>query len=296
MQEPDSGAAQSRSIVRVREGVVRATDDLVVVEAPLEIRVVADGVERAATVTMRTPGDDASLAVGFLHAEGIVRGAADVATLAPCPAREGVLRVTLVPGCRVDFGALARNFTATSSCGLCGSASLDAVLAKLVVDRSAREGGEPFRVAAAVLRRLPEALRAAQPTFEATGGLHAVAAFDATGRLLDLREDVGRHNALDKLVGAALLRGEPRLQDCVVVLSGRAGVEMLQKAVAAGVPVLAAIGAPSSLAVELAERAGVTLVGFLRDSGFNVYSGAGRIAGVGAVRVAAAAAELVDEP
>lgn len=286
MQDDVSGAAQSFPIVRVRGGLATDVRDALAVEEPLEIRVLADGVERAVTVTMRTPGADAELAVGFLHAEGVVSGAADVATIAPCAAREGVLRVTLVTGRRPDFAALERRFVATSSCGVCGRASVDAVLESVArsvaASASAARAAEDARrrvraVRADVLQSLPARLRGAQPTFAATGGLHAVAAFDEHGRLLAVREDVGRHNALDKLVGAALLSGAPDLQRSILLLSGRAGFEMVQKALIARVPILAAIGAPSSLAVELAVRGGITLVGFARESGFNVYSGAERI-------------------
>lgn len=294
MQDDEAGAARDRAIVRVRDGIASAVRDSVAVEEPLEIRVVADDGERVATVTMRTPGDDAELAVGFLRAEGVIDGASDVATVAPSAGRDGVMRVTLVPGRRVAFDALARNFASTASCGVCGRASVDAVLASAALaarTHGGREAGSAprFRVDAALLRELPARLRAAQPTFQATGGLHAVAAFDRDGRLLALREDIGRHNALDKLVGAALLAGTPDLARCVVLLSGRAGFEMVQKAAVARVPVLAAIGAPSSLAIELADRAGLTLVGFVRESGFNVYTGAERIAGLGTASDAVAA-------
>lgn len=288
MQDDESEAAQSRAIVRVRDGEARAVRDAVAVEEPLEIRVVAEGEERVVTVTMRTPGADAELAIGFLHAEGMIDGAADVALVAPSAAHDGVLRVTLVPGRRVAFDALARNFAATASCGVCGRASVDAVLASAALGERAAACAatrrDAFRVPAATLRELPGRLRAAQPTFAATGGLHAVAAFDAAGRLLALREDIGRHNALDKLVGGALLAGTPDLACSVVLLSGRAGFEMVQKAAVARVPVLAAIGAPSSLAIDLAERAGLTLVGFVRESGFNVYTCAERIGGIGPAR------------
>jgi FdhD protein len=224
-------------------------------------------------VTMRTPGADSELAVGFLMAERIVREHLEVHAVRPCPTQPNLIRVELAETCATRVGALARNFVATSSCGLCGKTSLESVFAA-IPDALA---SEPGCVAASVLRELPSKLRAAQAVFDRTGGLHAVGAFTFAGGLISLYEDVGRHNAFDKLVGAAALGEGPDLGRCLVALSGRAGFELIQKAAVARIPVVAAIGAPSSLAVELAERAGITLIGFLRESGFNVYTHAARL-------------------
>lgn len=248
--------------------------DDIAVEEPLEIRVVVAGREQRVTVTMRTPGADAELAIGFLIAERIVEHAAEVRAVQPCSTQPNLVRVELADHCASRVADIARNFVATSSCGLCGKTSLESVFASipaaLVADEACVDGE--------VLRRIPSRLRAAQSVFDRTGGLHAVAALTFAGELAALFEDVGRHNAFDKLVGAAALAGEPDLRHCIVALSGRAGFELAQKAAVARVPVIAAIGAPSSLAVELAERAGITLIGFLRSTGFNVYTHPQRIA------------------
>ena len=251
--------------------------DVIAVEEPLEIRLMRDGLPeadenggtgRSISITMRTPGHDAELAVGFLHGEGLLHASRDVVGTGHCGPTGNILRVTARADLPLDLARLARNFYATSSCGVCGKASIEAVSAKVDGRRIAGE----VVVRESTLRTLPEKLRAAQAGFAETGGMHAVGLFTAAGELLALREDVGRHNAMDKLVGAALLAGELPWSERMLLLSGRASFELLQKAMMAGCPLVAAIGAPSTLAVELAEAAGITLVAFLRPGGCNVYS------------------------
>ena len=262
-----------------RESGRERARDLLAVEEPLEIRLHAevDGekVRRPISVTMRTPGDDFALAVGFLFSEGIVRDGADVAEVAVCghDPTGNTVRVKLRPGTPVDLARLQRNFYTTSSCGVCGKASIDAIRATA---RWAIPAGAPT-VDAALVRALPARLREAQPLFERTGGLHASALFDGAGRLVAAREDVGRHNALDKVIGGELLAGRLPAHDRVLLVSGRASFELVQKAMMAGIPIVAAVGAPSSLAVELAAEAGMTLLGFVRDDRFNVYAGGERV-------------------
>ena len=266
------------TVERMRAGGASAPDrDVLAVEEPLEIRLETGAgqapARRTISVTMRTPGHDAELAIGFLFAEGIVgdRGAID--NVAPCGGSENVIRVRLTGGAGADLRRLERNSYTTSSCGVCGKTSLDALSVSPAV---MLPRGAPL-VDADLIHRLPDALRAAQDVFDRTGGLHASALFDITGRLLCLREDVGRHNALDKVIGAELLAGRLPARDRVLVVSGRASFELVQKAVMAGIPVLVAVGAPSSLAVELATRVGMTLVGFARGGRFNVYSAPERV-------------------
>jgi FdhD protein len=256
--------------------------DLLAVEEPLEIRVgygrVNARTRRSLTVTMRTPGNDVELAVGFLFAEGIVRRAADIENAESCGPPAGPLRirnlvrVELAAGVKLDVKRLQRSFVTTSSCGLCGKSSLTAMPPTPHLPLS-----DGFTVPVGIIHTLPETLRRAQTVFQRTGGLHAAALFDRDGRLLDVREDVGRHNALDKLIGARVLADAVPLSDHVIFVSGRAGYELVQKALAAGAPLLAAVGAPSSLAADLACDANMTLLGFVRDRRFNVYSGAQRI-------------------
>jgi len=264
---------RAHRIAAVTGGRVVQRDDTLAVEEPLEIRLrVGAGVnsgERTVTVTMRTPGADAELALGLLVAERVIDGPRDVAGYRHCGRHGNVLKVQLAAGVEPRLSQLARNFASTASCGLCGKATLDAVMG---VSGGARAPAATPRVAPGVLHRLPRALREAQPLFDSTGGLHAVAAFSESGERLALREDIGRHNAFDKLVGAMLGAGAADLSQCIVALSGRAGFELLQKAAVVRVPIVVAVGAPSSLAVELAERWGITLVGFLRESSFNVYT------------------------
>ena len=270
-----------KPVQKVNGEVLSPQTDLLAVEEPLEIRL---GVPRrgghdpvSLSVTMRTPGHDFELAAGFLLTEGVVSSASQIERLRRCgpDARCGknVVTVDLRRGVTVDLDRLRRHFYTSSSCGVCGKTSLAAVRVALRPRLAAGPSLDP-----AVVHRLPETLRAAQPVFDHTGGLHASALFDERGRLLCLFEDVGRHNALDKLIGSRLLANELPLADRVLLVSGRASFELVQKAAAAGIPVLAAVGAPSSLAVDLARDCGMTLLGFVRDGRFNVYSGAARIA------------------
>jgi len=267
----DVGPTQHVRVRTVRGASVESREDCVAVEAPLEIRVALLGDEspgQAVSVTMRTPGQDVELALGFLHGEGVIRARRDVASVRECGAEGNVVRVELSPGISLDAARLQRNFYATSSCGVCGKASLQAVEAML----DSGPVDSTLRVHAALLTSLPAAAREVQPVFRDTGGLHAATLFDADGQLIATFEDVGRHNALDKLIGSMLLDDALPLSRCVLHLSGRASFELLQKAAVAGIPVVAAIGAPSSLAIDVAERTGILLVGFLRGDSFNVYA------------------------
>jgi len=246
------------------------------VEEPLEIRVNGAPV----TVTMRTPGSDFELAQGFLLTEGVIGSRGDVLTIRYCGGRGedeantyNVLDVALGPGVKPPDLDVTRNFYTTSSCGVCGKASLEAV--RLIGRFS--PGADPSTVAAATLKAMPGQLRSAQKVFDSTGGLHAAALFAVDGTALVVREDIGRHNAVDKVIGWALERQRIPLQASVLLVSGRASFELTQKAVLAGIPVLAAVSAPSSLAVSLAEDAGITLVAFLREDSMNVYTRADRI-------------------
>lgn len=244
--------------------------DVVVREEPLEIRVRG----RSVAVTMRTPGHDRELAAGFLLTEGIIRRRADIIEIAPClegDAPENTLNVFLAPAVEVNFEQLTRHVFASSSCGLCGKASIETVHQHFAPVESR------VRVAAEVLAGLPQRMRAGQETFAKTGGLHAAAIFDANGALRVLREDVGRHNAVDKVLGQAFLENKLPLDAHLLLVSGRASFEILQKALAGRIPIIAAISAPSSLAVEFARESGQTLVGFLRNGAMNVYAGAERI-------------------
>jgi FdhD protein len=246
-----------------------ARADLLAVEEPLEIRVGGQPL----TVTMRTPGHDIDLAAGFLAAEGVIGSAADLTRITMCDAN--VADVTLAPGVTLPMERLQRNFLTTSACGVCGKDSIDAIRVRARYDVSA----DQVRVAPAVLAALPGRLREAQRVFASTGGLHAAGLFTAGGTLLALREDVGRHNAVDKVIGWALREGRLPLAGCVLLVSGRASFELTQKALMAGLPLLAAVSAPSSLAAELAGESGLTLVGFLRGASMNVYTGDQRVGG-----------------
>src|SRR5450755_2785352 len=246
-------------------------DDRVAVEAPLEFQLhhPALGVEPASFgTTMRTPGDDESLAAGLLYGEGIVNDADDIEAIESSTRRPNVVNVRLRPEVQMEMQTATRLFSAGSSCGVCGTTGLDAAIARAAATHIADSG----QLALSLLLRLPGRMRAAQSKFGDTGGVHASGLFDFTGTLLNVAEDVGRHNAFDKLVGMSLMSNEMPLTNRIVVLSGRASFELVQKAIRAGVSVLAAIGAPSSLAVNLAVTSGLTLVGFLRETHCNVYS------------------------
>lgn len=269
-------SAVPAAVVPVERGVAGTErPDLLAVEEPLEIRLGFGPAEnrsrKAVSVTMRTPGHDAELAVGFLFTEGLLADPADVLAVVPAATGENIIRVDLRPGVEPDLGRLDRHFYTTSSCGVCGKTSLDAV------EQACDSLPAGPVVPAAVIHALPGRLRDAQPTFARTGGLHAAALFDPAGALLGVREDVGRHNAADKLIGREFSAGRVPLAGRVLFVSGRASFELVQKAAMAGVPVFAAVGAPSSLAVDLAARVGMTLLGFVRDGRFNIYAGAERI-------------------
>jgi len=251
---------------------------VVAVEEPLEIRLaVPEGGEHPVAVTMRTPGDDFDLAAGFLFGEGLITGPRDVTDLRYCtnvdPQEYNVVTAHLRPGAPFDPASLTRNFYTTSSCGVCGKASLEAV----EIRGCAPLPDGDLRLDPGVVRVLPDRLREGQAVFDRTGGLHAAGLFGADGTLETLREDVGRHNAVDKVTGHAMLEGRLPLADRILVVSGRASFEILQKALAAGIPAVVAVGAPSSLAVDLARRFNITLIGFTRPEGFNVYAAESRV-------------------
>jgi len=267
----NSEPVRRQSIDAVRDGIRTRRDDLVVVEEPLEIRLARlgePGPGRPISITMRTPGSDVELALGFLHGEGLIRSNRDVASVHECGADRNVVRIELAADAPLDLARLERNFYTSSSCGVCGKASLEAVAAMMAAKPVEGAGN----VSAALLRSLAGRLHSAQPVFRDTGGLHAASLFDESGALIAASEDVGRHNALDKLVGERLIADALPLSGSVLLLSGRASFELLQKAAMAGVPVVASVGAPSSLAIDLAQRTGILLVGFLRGDSFNVYA------------------------
>ena len=274
-------------MARIENGQAQARTDTLACEEPLEIKLAygarGQRQSRSLAVTMRTPGQDEELAAGFLFTEGIIGKAADIKAMRHVgdalaeEARENILLVELSEELPVDFDKLNRHFYTSSSCGVCGKASIDMV--RSVSCYFPRRDYPTIQ--ASTLQALPEKLSRQQAIFECTGGIHAAASFTPEGELLMVREDVGRHNALDKLLGASLLQGQMPLREQAILLSGRLSFELVQKSVMAGAPILAAVGAPSSLAVELAGEYGMTLVGFLRGQAFNVYGGVERVVVIG---------------
>jgi FdhD protein len=270
--------ARSVDLTQVSEwddGKLRRKDDYLAAEEPLEIRIGNDPL----SVTMRTPGHDRELAAGFLFTEGLIQRREQIVKLLNAEPREGtnpgnVIDAELAPEATPDFAKMKRHFFAASSCGICGKASIDSIRSRLLAAPN-----PDFRFDAELLTTLPDALRESQNVFQRTGGLHAAALFDPRGKLLALREDIGRHNAVDKVIGWALLEGRVPLSDSVLLVSGRGGFEIVQKAIVAGIPVVASVSAPSSLAVQLARELHLTLIGFLRGRRFVIYAGEERMAG-----------------
>lgn len=276
MKKPPGSKTKAQVWV-VENRRARSRPDQIAIEEPLEIRLVSP--QQTVAVTMRTPGADFDLTAGFLYSEGVVSQRQDILRMSYCVAsdvdseqRYNIINVSLREGLLPDLQPLERHFFTTSACGVCGKASIEALQL-----RGCPVIPTGMEVPAEVIYSLPDKLRSAQGIFTATGGLHAAGLFDAQGQLLRLREDVGRHNALDKLVGSALLALELPLNNHIVMVSGRSSFEILQKCLTAGVPIVCAVSAPSSLAVALAREFGITLVGFLRGQRFNVYSGFERI-------------------
>jgi len=257
------------------DGKLRRKQDYLAAEEPLEIRIGGAPL----SVTMRTPGHDIELAAGFLFTEGLVQQRAQILALEESESgsagenRGNVVAAQLAANADYDSEKMRRNFFAASSCGICGKASIDSVRS-----RALSAPNPDFKLDPEILVRLPDALRESQAVFGRTGGLHAAGLFDASGKLLVLREDIGRHNAVDKVIGWALLEGRVPLREAILMVSGRGGFEIVQKAIVAGLPVVASVSAPSSLAVQLARETGQTLIGFLRGRRFVVYSGETRIA------------------
>ncbi len=266
-------------ITKVTDSGSHQEEDLLATEEPLEIRIgFGDSLQRiqkSISVTMRTPGHDFELASGFLFTEGIIKSAADIQSIKHCNGKnENVVRVELKDDVGFELGKLERNFYTTSSCGVCGKSSIEAIK---TVCRLPASNVDALTVSSEIICTLPSVLRKRQDVFDFTGGLHACGLFDTSGQLLLMREDVGRHNALDKLIGSSLNQSILPLDKYLLLLSGRASFELIQKAWMAGIKIVAAIGAPSSLAVQMAEESGITLIGFLRNETFNIYSGAHRI-------------------
>jgi FdhD protein len=272
-------------VQKIKASSRQETDDSVAVEEPLEIRLLygpaGRRIEQGISITMRTPGHDPELAIGFLFTEGIIPDASAIVSIdqedpnsnGAAPTSPNSICIGLQEQVILDLGRLQRHFYTSSSCGVCGKSSIDALRTVCPIAGPEEDG----QISPELLYSLPSLLRQEQDIFDSTGGLHASALFDRKGNLLSLREDIGRHNALDKLIGHALHEGLLPLHSHILVLSGRACFELIQKAAMAGIRIVAAVGPPSSLAVQLAEEQGMTLVGFLRQERFNIYSGAHRI-------------------
>jgi len=250
--------------------------DQLAIEEPLEIQIIYgdknNRIQRTISITMRTPGNDEELALGFLFTEGIIQNKNQIANTHISPFENKAL-ITVNENEKLNLQNTERNFYTTSSCGVCGKTSIEAIKTISIYNNIT----DNIRIPSSVFYQLEQQLRKQQTLFDSTGGLHASALFDLEGNFIMLREDVGRHNALDKLIGAAFLKDELPLTERILLLSGRASFELVQKATMAGIKIIAAVGAPSSLAVQLAEETGITLIGFLRNEQFNIYTGAGRI-------------------
>jgi len=279
----DEGSIKRVTVTRVKDYESKEITDALAVEEPLEIRLEYGPANHRKveniSVTMRTPGNDAELAAGFLFTEGVVRNRQDIAAVVHCfiacaENKENVIQVSLQEGILPDLKHTSRNFYTTSSCGVCGKGSINAIR---TVSAFTQNDNEDISITADLLYQLPDKLRQHQEVFADTGGLHAAALFNTKGELLLVREDVGRHNGLDKLIGAALNKNWLPLDNYILLLSGRASFELVQKAAMAGIRIIAAVGAPSSLAVELAEEFNITLAGFLRGQRFNIYNAGHRI-------------------
>lgn len=273
------GLTVSANVLAIDDDERREIIDDLATEEPLEIRLIAEGQTRTAAVTMRTPGNDFELAAGFLYSEGIINSRDEIAGISYCidpgvdlEQRYNIVNVALAGDKPRPLERLERHFTMSSACGVCGKASIEALQTR------AAPIEDPLNVDISLIADLPQKMRDAQRVFASTGGLHASALFDRDGRLLILREDVGRHNALDKIVGWALLGARLPLQGCILLVSGRASYELLQKSIVARIPIVCAVSAPSSLAVALAKEFGVTLLGFVRGRRANVYAGRERLA------------------
>jgi len=266
------------AINRVVKNQLNSADDIVAIEEPLEIRLVYGSVEnrisKNISVTMRTPSNDEELAIGFLFTEGILKNISEVKSLKKDILNENIISIKLNENVTPEIQKLERNFYTTSSCGVCGKSSIDAIR---VVSRNTNSTDINIKIKSDLIYELPQMLRQQQSIFDKTGGIHASALFTLEGKFLALKEDVGRHNALDKLIGFCLQNGELNFSNKILLLSGRASFELIQKAAMAGIKLIAAVGAPSSLAVELAMEFDMTLIGFLKEDRFNIYCGAQRI-------------------
>ncbi len=271
---------QNIQITKVKYNEVLTQPDLLVVEEPLEIRLgfgmPADRQQRSLSVTMRTPGHDFELALGFLFTEGIINSGDQVESIKYCSSVkpeefENVVRIELKPEVQIEYEKFQRHFYTSSSCGVCGKSSIDSVKV------NCKSIDSKLIIPSSIIYSLPKKIKNAQHVFEQTGGLHAAALFNQDGELIILREDIGRHNATDKLIGAMLNKNRTPLSNYILMLSGRTSFELIQKAAVAGIPIIAAVGAPSSLAVSLAKEAGMTLLGFVLEGNFNIYCGEQRI-------------------